>query len=92
MLLVHMSMKPQITEGGLIMSRIKIDDLPKSMKVSKEDMKKVFGGVGRVYEVMLGQYHGSRAGPAGPSAQTIVISDPSEEEAMFFAPEDLKSG
>jgi hypothetical protein len=29
----------------MIMARIKIEDLPKNMKVSKEDLKKISGGI-----------------------------------------------
>lgn len=31
-------------KGGGIMARIKIKDLPKDQKVSKEELKKIFGG------------------------------------------------
>ena len=72
------------------MARIKIKDLPKSMKVSKKDMRLVIGGVGRVYHVMEGQYPGTLAGgPAGSSTQTVSVTATNLEEQIFFAPEDL---
>jgi radical SAM protein with 4Fe4S-binding SPASM domain len=39
-------LNPNITEkGGITMARIKIKDLPKDQKITKEEMKKVFGGL-----------------------------------------------
>jgi hypothetical protein len=33
-----------VGKGGFAMARIKIEDLPKEMKISKEELKKVMGG------------------------------------------------
>ncbi len=52
------------------MTRIKIKDLPKDMKVSREEMKKIFGGTISVKQPYLqtGYYLGS---------DPYVINDPS---------------
>jgi len=68
------------------MPRIKIGDLPESMKVSKEDMRKVLGGVGRIY---LDRLHQAGTGGYFIPPQSMPSG---EEEEYFFSDDELKSG
>jgi len=70
------------------MARIKVEDLPQDMKVSKEEMKKVFGGRDEhPPPVMLGKH------PRGGYLivhQSMPTGDDLEGE-MFFEPNEMKS-
>ena len=52
------------------MAKIRINDLPKDVKVSKDEMKKVFGGV--PYNAPIG------AAPAGQLGAQVATQDPTD--------------
>jgi hypothetical protein len=61
------------------MARIKIKDLPKGKKISKEDMKKIFGGPARRVENFVGPFS-----TVSEIETTDILIDPINPNLEYF--------